>query len=99
MQHSVIKQLKTQLLTVVLEKDPEASVQLFAMAAMHGDVDSLDFIIEKIGDKLGNLEEMIAVRDGLVQILKDMDDMEDMQAQAEAAAKVETDNLMKRMGL
>jgi hypothetical protein len=99
MQHSVIKQLKSQLLTVVLEKEPEASVQLFAMAAMHGDVESLDLIIEKIGDRLGNLEEMVAVRDGLVQILKDMDDLEDLQNKAEAAAKVETDNLMKRMGL
>ena len=99
MEHSVIKQLKTQLLTVVLEKDPEASVQIFAMAAMHGDVESLDLIIEKVGNKLGNLEEMLMVRNSLAELIKDMGDAEARQKQAEAQAATETANLLNKFKL
>ncbi len=99
MQHSVIKQLKVQLLSTILEKEPEASVQIFAMAAMHGDVESLDLIIDKIGDTLGNLDEMIQIRDGLRDLIKDMDDAESRQRDAEASAAAETQALMKKLGL
>ncbi len=99
MQHSVIKQLKVQLLSTILEKDPEASVQIFAMAAMHGDVESLDLIIDKVGDKLGTLDEMIHIRDGLRDLIKDMDTAESQQRLAEAAAAQETQALMKKLGL
>ena len=99
MQTSVVQALKTQLLNVVLEKDPEASIQIFAMAAMHGDIDTLNLIIDRIGDRLGNLEEMILVRDALAEIIKKVDAEEARQKQAEAAAAEETQELMKKLGL
>ena len=99
MQHSVIKQLKTQLLSVVLEKQPEASVEIFAMAAMHGDIESLDMIIDKVGDQLGTLDEMTHIRDSLALILKDLDAAEAIQQQAEAQAAKETQDLMRKLGL
>lgn len=99
MQTSVVQALKTQLLNVVLEKDPEASIQIFAMAAMHGDIDTLNLIIDRIGDRLGNLEEMILVRDALADIIKKVDAEEARQKQAEEAAAQETQELMKKLGL
>lgn len=99
MQTSVVQALKTQLLNVVLEKDPEASIQIFAMAAMHGDIDTLNLIIDRIGDRLGNLEEMILVRDALADIIKKVDAEEARQKTAEAAAAQETQELMKKLGL
>lgn len=99
MEHSVIKVLKTQLLEVVLERDPEASVQLFAMAAMHGDVDTLDMIIDKIGNKLGNLDEMIHIRDGLRDLVADLDAAVAREQAAEQQAAKETQGLMKKLGL
>ena len=99
MEHSVIKVLKTQLLEVVLERDPEASVQLFAMAAMHGDVDTLDMIIDKIGNKLGNLDEMIHIRDGLRDLVADLDAAVAREKAAEQQAAKETQDLMKKLGL
>ncbi len=99
MEHSVIKVLKTQLLEVVLERDPEASVQLFAMAAMHGDVDTLDMIIDKIGNKLGNLDEMIHIRDGLKDLVADLDAAVAREQAAEQQAAKETQDLMKKLGL
>jgi len=86
MEHSVVKQLKTTLLNTVLDQDPEASVELFAMAAMHGDIDTLDMIISKVGDKLGNLEEMNYVRDALSKLIEQIDAEEARQKTAEAAA-------------
>ncbi len=99
MEHSVIKVLKAQLLEVVLERDPEASVQLFAMAAMHGDVDTLDMIIDKIGNKLGNLDEMIHIRDGLKDLVADLDAAVAREQAAEQQAAKETQDLMKKLGL
>lgn len=99
LEHSVIKALKTQLLEVILERDPEASVQIFAMAAMHGDVDTLNMIIDRVGDKLGNLEEMVQIRDGLELLVKDIESAESRQRDAEAAAAAETQALMKKLGL
>lgn len=99
MEHSVIKALKTQLLEVVLERDPEASVQLFTMAAMHGDVETLDMIIDKIGNKLGNLDEMIHIRDGLKDLVADLDAAVAREQAAEQQAAKETQDLMKKLGL
>ncbi len=99
MEHSVIKVLKTQLLEVVLERDPEASVQLFTMAAMHGDVETLDMIIDKIGNKLGNLDEMIHIRDGLKDLVADLDAAVAREQAAEQQAAKETQDLMKKLGL
>ena len=99
MEHSVVKQLKTTLLSTILEKDPEASVEIFAMAAMHGDIESLDLIIAKVGNRLGNLEEMKYVRDALSKLIEQVDAEEARQKAAESAAAQETQDLMKRLGL
>ena len=99
MEQSVVKALKTKLLDVILDRQPEASVEIFAMAAMHGDIDTLDMIINRVGDKLGNLEEMKLVRDGLADLLKDLDDAETRQKQAESQAETETQNLLNKFKL
>ncbi len=99
MEHSVVQALKTQLLDVILERQPEASVQIFAMAAMHGDVDTLDMIINRVGDKLGNLDEMIMIRDGLKELVKDLDAAEARQREAEAQAEQETKDFLGKFKL
>lgn len=99
MQHSVVQALKKQLLEVVLEKDPEASIQLFAMAAMHGDLESLDFIINKLGNSLGNLEEMQLVRDGLADILTQFEKEDARKAMVEQQAAAETQDLLNKFKL
>ena len=99
MEHSVVQALKTQLLDVILERQPEASVQIFAMAAMHGDVDTLDMIINRVGDKLGNLDEMVMIRDGLKELVKDLDEAEARQKEAEARAEQETKDFLGKFKL
>ena len=99
MENSILHTLKKQLLTVVLDKDPEASIELFAIAAMHGDLDTLDFIIERLGNRLGNLEEMMLVRNSLADIIKRVDAEEERLRQVEAAAADETNNLLKKFQL
>lgn len=99
MQHSVVKALKTQLLEVILDREPEASIQIFAMAAMHGDIDTLDYIIKKVDNKLGNLEEMTLVRDSLAELLKDVEAAELREAQIETQAAQETQDLLKKFKL
>ncbi len=99
MEHSVVQALKTQLLDVILERQPEASVQIFAMAAMHGDVDTLDMIINRVGDKLGNLDEMVMIRDGLKELVKDLDEAEARQREAEAQAEQETKDFLGKFKL
>lgn len=99
MQHSVVKALKTQLLEVILDREPEASIQIFAMAAMHGDIDTLDYIIKKVDNKLGNLEEMVLVRDSLAELLKDVEAAELREAQIETQAAQETQDLLKKFKL
>ena len=99
MQHSVVKALKNQLLDVILDREPEASIQIFAMAAMHGDIDTLDYIIKKVDNKLGNLEEMTLVRDSLAELLKDVEAAELREAQIETQAAQETQDLLKKFKL
>ena len=99
MEHSVVQALKKQLLDVVLARQPEASVQLFAMAAMHGDVDTLDLIIERVGDKLGNLDEMVMVRDGLKELVQQLDEAEARERAAEDQAAQETKEFLGKFKL
>jgi soluble cytochrome b562 len=99
MEHSVAKALKRRLLDVLINNDPAMAVEVFAMAAMHGDIESLDFIIEKIGNKLDNLEEMKFVRDALADLIKDLDAKDQMMADTEAQAAAATTDLLNKFKL
>lgn len=99
MEHSIVQALKKQLLDVVLARQPEASVQLFAMAAMHGDVETLDLIIERVGDKLGNLDEMVMVRDGLKELVQQLDEAEAREQAAVDQAAQETQDFLNKFKL
>jgi hypothetical protein len=95
-QFELIKQLKRNLLNTILEQRPEEVVPVFSIAAIHGDVEALDFIMAKVGNSQGNLEEMQLVRDSVAQIVQDIEQTErDLEKDAAQA----TSDLLKKFQL
>jgi hypothetical protein len=86
-EHSAaLKKIKMELIDIAYRTDPQSVLDFFALAALHVDIDTVDYIIAKYGDRFPNrLDEMNEVRDALVAVLAEFPEEDDLETQAQAA--------------
>jgi hypothetical protein len=97
--YNAMKRIKIDLINLAYQSDPTTVLDIFALAALHGDIETVDFVINNYGDKFANRkDEMIEVRNALQVVLEDMPEINEEQ-DIEAEAKAATDALLNKFML